>query len=252
MNPLPLALVLAAGLGLGLGASAQAATLRSCDFDSDFDLRIERAGLVFHRTAGTPRKVEMRAGVLRIDGKGMALSEADRERVRGIEAGVRELVPEVKAIAIDAIGIASDALTQVAVSLAGDDADRAISRMKRVGSELRTKIERSNDSGDWDDGQFEAAIAELTGEAVPLLVGSVTKIAVKAALSGDTAEADRLEARVEAMERELEASVERRSKAIEARAESLCPRIAALDRLESELELRLADQRPLDLMRARR
>jgi hypothetical protein len=248
MKLLPFALVAA----LGLSTTAHAGRLDACDFDSDFDLRIERDGLVFHRAQGAPQQVEMRDGLLRIDGELVTLSTADRARVQRIEAGVRELVPEVKAIALDAVGIASEALTHVAATLAGADADAAIARMDALGAELRAKIERSDDSGDWDEQQFEQAIRELTGEAVPLLVGSVTRLAIEAALSGDTSVAEDLEARVATMERELEARVERRSKSLETRAEALCPRVAALARIESELELRLADRRPLDLLRPER
>ena len=237
---------------LALSTTAQAGSLSACDFDSDFDLRIERDGLVFHREQGVPMKVEMRDGLLRIDGSIVTLSTADRERVRRIESGVRELVPEVKAIALDAVGIASEALTHVAATLAGADADDAIARMDRLGADLRAKIERSDDSRDWNEEQFEDAIKDLTGEAVPLLVGSVTTLAIKAALTGDTSAAEDLEARVEAMERELEVRVERRSKALESRAEALCPRVVALERIESELELRLADNSALDLLRLER
>lgn len=248
MKPLPFALVAA----FGLSTAAQAGSLDVCDFDSDFDLRIERDGLVFHRGSGTPLRVEMRDGLLRVDGELIVLTPADRARVREIESGVRDLVPEVKAIALDAVGIASEALTHVAATLAGADADRAIARMDELGAELRAKIERSDDSGDWNEEQFEDAIRELTGEAVPLLVGSVTTLAIKAALTGDTSAAEDLEARVDAMEQELEARVERRAKVLEARAEALCPRVVALERIESELELRLADNRALDLLRADR
>ena len=244
MKRLTLALVAA----LAFGAQAHAGGLHTCDFDSDFDLRIERDGLVFHRDQGAPMKVEMRDGLLRVDGAIVTLTPADRARVRRIESEVRALVPEVKAIALDAVGIASEALTHVAATLAGADADKAVARMDEIGAELRAKIERSDDSGDWSDAQFEQAIKELTAEAVPMLVGSVTSLAIQAALSGDASAAQALESRVEGMEKELEARVERRSKALESRAELLCPRVAALDRIESELELRLADNRALDLL----
>jgi len=50
------------------------------------------------------------------------------------------------------------------------------------------------------------------------------------------------------MERALDAEMAQRSAALEARAEALCPRLARLDALEEELELRLADGSRLDLV----
>jgi hypothetical protein len=235
-----------------LCGSAHADGLHTCDFESDYDLRIEPRGVVFHRSSGTPGRVEMQAGRLLVDGREIALSAADRERVHGIEARIRELVPEVKALALDGVGIATEAVTQVALAFADGDADKVVGRMDELGAELRARIERSDDSGDWNDAEFERAIGRLTGEIVPLLVGDITSLAVKAALSGDDSGARALEQRVEAMERELEQRVEQRSRSLEARADALCPRIEELDRLESALEVRLAGNQALELLRAER
>lgn len=235
-----------------LCGSARADGLRTCDFASDYDLRIEPRGIVFHRDAGAPARVEMRAGRLLVDGEVIVLAAADRERVASIEARIRELVPEVKAIALDGVGIALEAVSQVALAFADGDAERIVGRMDELGAELRTRIERSDDSGDWNEAEFEREIGRLTGELVPLLVGDITGIAVKAALSGDDRGARALEQRVKAMERELERRVEQRSRSLEARADALCPRIAELDRLESALEVRLAGNRALELLRAER
>lgn len=224
------------------------AGLEACDFDSDYDLRIEPSGLAFHRDAGTPATVEMRGGRLVVDGRDIALSAADRDRVRRYEQTVRDLVPEVKAIALDAIGIATEAVIQVAATFAGDDSADSIARLREVGAQMRAKIEASDDTGEWDEAEFERTIASLTAELVPMVVGDVTAIALKVALSGDEAAAKELEQRAERMERELEARVEKRAKTLEARAEALCPRVAELDALEAAMELRLADSRPLDLL----
>jgi hypothetical protein len=243
-------LPLAFAASLFCAGTAAAGGLDACDFESDFDLRIEPSGLAFHRDGGTPATVEMRSGRLVVDGREIALSAADRARVRRYEDTVRELVPEVKAIALDAIGIATEAVTQVAATFAGDDGAKSIARLREVGAEMRAKIESSDDTGEWNEAEFEAMVASLTAELVPMVVGDVTAIAIRVALSGDEEAAKELEERAERMERELEARVEKRADELEARAEALCPRVVELDALESELELRLADNRPLDLLQA--
>jgi hypothetical protein len=50
------------------------------------------------------------------------------------------------------------------------------------------------------------------------------------------------------MEKAIEAGVEKRAAVLEARAEALCPKLLALDRIESQLALRLADDTTLDLL----
>jgi hypothetical protein len=244
MRMLPLAFAAT----LFCAGTATANGLDACDFESDFDLRLEPNGLSFHRKAGTPADVQMRNGELIVDGRSVALSAADRARVKQIEDNVRALVPEVKAIALDAVGIATEAVVQVASTLGGDNSEEAVERMHELGAELRDKIERSDDSGDWNEAEFERTVAALTVELVPMMVGNVTSIAIQAALTGDEGAAEALERRVEKMEKELEARVERRADDLDERAEALCPRLVELDALESALEVRLADNRPLDLL----
>lgn len=51
------------------------------------------------------------------------------------------------------------------------------------------------------------------------------------------------------METAIERDVEARAERLEKRAEALCPSVADLDVIESSLDLRLADNQPLDLVR---
>lgn len=247
MKLLPFAL--AAAL---LVAGPAAAHFDACEFESDFNLRIAPDALRFERDGGTPKRVEMHAGGLRVDGRELALSPADRARLRDFERRIRALVPEVKAIAIDAVAIATEAVTQVAVSLAGRGNSASVARIEQLGAELVAKIERADDTREWNGGEFERTIAALTAEVVPALIGDAASIAVQAALSGDARAAQDLEARVQNIEKEIEARIEQRARSLEARAEALCPRLAELDALEAQLELRLAGDGRLDLLQLER
>lgn len=234
------------------GHAVAGGQLDACEFESDFDLNIGAGQLVFERNSGTPAKVMMRDGLLIVDGRELALSAADRARVQQIEREVRALVPEVKAIALDAVGIASDAILQVSTALTGAPDEATTRRAHDLGAKLRARIEASNDSRDWRDGELEEAVSELTAEIVPSLVGNVAALAVQAALSGDESGAKALEERMEKFEKELETRIEARAKEIETRADALCPRLAELDALESALELRLAGNAALDLLQVER
>jgi hypothetical protein len=153
---------------------------------------------------------------------------------------------------MDAVGIASDALIHVATSLSGQTDDATAQRARELSDRLRARIQDSSDSSEWNEGEFEKEVAGLTAELVPSLVGNVAALAVQAALTGDEAGAAALEKRMENFEKELETRIESRAKEIETRADALCPRLAELDTLEAALEVRLADNRPLDLIQLER
>lgn len=245
MKTLPLALAAAA-----LFAAGPAAALRvdACRVESDYTLRIAPEALHFERTAGTPGRIEMRAGGLRVDGRPLALAAADRDRVRAYERRIRGLVPDVKAIAIDAVGIAIEAVTQVAVSFSGRNDSAAARRMEQLGAQLVAKIERADDTREWNDGQLERAVTALTAEVVPALIGDASASAVQAALTGDVGAAAELEARMQDIEHEIQARVEPRARALETRAQALCGRLAELDALEAAIEARLDGGGRIDLL----
>jgi hypothetical protein len=76
----------------------------------------------------------------------------------------------------------------------------------------------------------------------------VTAQAVKAAFTGDATAAAELEARADGIEKSIERAVEKRSAELEARAKGLCPRLRTLERMQSDLGVRLADGSRLDLI----
>lgn len=223
-----------------------------CEVRSDYSLRIEPSSLVWTRDSGDKRRIEMSRGRLTIDGREQALSPADRERIATIEANVRELVPEVKAIAIDAVAIAFSALEEVG-RMMGNEAnlvDRA-EQMATLRIAAERKIEDAFTRNAWSDADFDAVVEESVEKLVPIVVSDIAAAAVKVALSGDVAGAERLEERAKQMEATIEREVEGRADALEARANALCPLVADLDRIDDALEVRVADNQKLDLLRVR-
>jgi hypothetical protein len=231
---------------------ARADGLDVCDVESDYDLRVGPASLTFERDGAAPRRVEMRGGRLSIDSVEVPLSAADGARIAEFESLVRAAIPEVKAIAIEAVGIATEAVVQVATTFSADRSAATLKRIERLSDDLSKRVQASADSADWRDAEFETAVEALVEELVPAMAGDVAAIAIKVALSGDETAIRDLEARAERMEKAIEAGVEKRAAALERRADKLCPRLVALDRLESELTLRLTDNARLDLLQIER
>ncbi|MET0227018.1 MAG: DUF2884 family protein, partial [Dokdonella sp.] len=185
------------------------------------------------------------------DGQVLAVGAADRQRLLDIEHGVRDTLPEVKAIAHEAITIAIDAVTEVSAAFARDpDAARASAqRLARAAHELDQRISESTSFNDWKDGDIDRLVGGIVGTLVSEIVGNVAGQAITVALSGDEKAAAELEARANGIEKNIDRVVERRSKALEQRAGGLCPRLHTLASTAAALEVRLPDGGRLDLAR---
>jgi hypothetical protein len=225
----------------------------SCDLHSDYSLSLTPDALRFQRDDASTR-IELRQGALLVDGRAVTLSPADRERLQSFEKELRAMMPEVRAIALEAVDIAYTAVAHVLRAFAEDSAsaERSIARMETEHAKARQKIEQGMGAPFFDDREFEKMVESTVATVVPEIVGDVTAAALKAAFSGDEHAVQELERKAERMEKEIERDVEKRAEGLEHRADQLCPRLTELDRIESSLELRLADGRPLNLLESRR
>jgi len=246
-------------LALALGAAVSAIPapafahmhVRDCGVHSDYSLSIKPDRLVFKRSHGAPTEVEIADGTLRVDGKLVATSAEDATRLRDAEREVRSLVPEVKGIARDAIAIAFDAVAQVAAAFAhdGDAARASAERIARAGREIDRKIAETDSFDHWQDADIDRLVESTVDALVPEIVGNVAAQALRVAFTGDTAAAAELEARADGISKSVDRAVAKQAAALESRAMSLCPRLHALERAESELQVRLSDGSRLDLVR---
>jgi hypothetical protein len=248
-------LALAALLCTAAGAASAGTdvSLDQCDLATGWSVSMAQDELAFSREgASAPARIELIDGRLRVDGREVVLSADDRRRLREYEDTVRALLPEAQAIALEAIEIAFAAVDEVARMFAPkDEAGYAATAEKLATARIiaRRKIEDAFAGRGWSDAEMERLVEDAVAQLVPALVGDIVGTAVKVALSGDEAAAKELEARAERMEREIEARVEGRAKALEKRAEAFCPRLVALDRLESDIAAEIAPGQRFDLIR---
>jgi hypothetical protein len=245
------AAIFALALGAAFAAPAFAHVhIGDCGFHSRYALTIKPDRLVFTRSTGAPSDVEIADGRLSVDGKSIAVSDADAKRLRDAEREVRALVPEVKGIARDAIAIAFDAVAQVAAAFAhdGESARASAERIARAGREIDRKIAETDRFDRWQDADIDRLVESTVETLVPEIVGNVTAQALKVAFTGDATAAAELEARADGIEKSVDRAVEKQSAELEARAMGLCPRLRTLERMQSDLDVRLADGSRLDLI----
>lgn len=252
MRPLITAIALAASLAPGLPAHAEGVHLhdQKCSFGTDYDVRVQPDGIAFERDDGTPGRVFMHDGALRVDGRAMAVSAGDAARLREYEGQVRRLLPEVAAIAREGVDIGFDALTTVVATFADEPAERS-----RLTEELNAQhrqalasVDNGLGQGVWRKHSVEDLMEHQVGDAVSTLVGTVTAKAVKAALSGDQSQVAALEARADSLDKSIDKEVNARADRLGARADALCPQLARLDQLQQQFEFRLKDGSRLALV----
>lgn len=246
------AFAVAAGLASGLPAHARGLHMQheQCSFRTDYDVLVQPSGIAFERSAGTPARVLMHDGALRVDGRDVAVSAADAARLRAYESQVRSLLPQVASIAREGVDIGFDALTTVVATFAEEPAERS-----RLTAELNAQHKQALASVDdglgrgvWRQHSMDDLMEHQVGDAVSTLVSTVTAKAVKAALSGDESRVAALEARADALDRSIDKQVDARADRLAERAEALCPQMARLDALQQQFDFRLTDGSRLALV----
>ncbi len=235
-------------LALALAAGSSQAGNVSCEVGSDYDVNLSSGKIQFNRDEGSPSRIEIDRARLRIDGKEVALSAADRERMERYASGLLAMEPEVKAVALDAVDIAFTALSEVARGLSSDS-DPMLATLSEVRGRVEREIRTAPESVINEDA-FGDAVGDAVAELIPALVGNIVKEALSAAFSGDMARAESLEARAQKLEAEIERRIEPRARALEVRTKRLCEQVAELDAIESEFEYRLPGGEPLDILRS--
>jgi len=221
-----------------------------CNLHSNYSLSIHPTDLTFTRTVGAPGTVVIADGTLRVDERQLSIGSADQRRLRDIERGVCESIPEIRAIAHAAISIAFEAVGEVAAAFARDteSARASAQRLSLDAHELDARIDASNGFSGWRKEDIDSVIGGAVQSLVGELAATVAARAVTVALSGDEKAAADLEARADGIDKTVERIVAKHSKDLDQRALGLCTRLRTLAGIEDRLELRLPDGKPLRLV----
>lgn len=245
-----LSIALAAALMAPLSQAMAEVHIESrCEVDSPYSMKVEPARLIFSKEGAV---IAFAQGELYLDGKLVELSSADSDRVAAFEQDVRALIPEVKAVAHEAIELAFVALHRVIDTFASDGNKASFNaELEAMRVEIASAVTRAESTTEFDNGEFESKISEFATRLAPRVAGEFASQAIAAAMSGDEASVNAIEAKASRLERDIEASIEAPAKALEARVDALCPRVQALDRIDNQMEMRLPNGEPLDLLKVK-
>lgn len=238
---------LALGCALLLVCGGAAAAGRSvnvdCDVRSDYDFALTKKSVILTRKDGAPKTVLMRQGRLFIDDRWVEVSDADRDRLVDYEREARATMPLAAQVGRDAATIAFTALGEVARGFSRDPGATEV-KLRQARVELDRSLARSVSPTHFNSAELGDGIGEAVSNVVPRVVADIVGGALRAALSGDTAQLERLDN----LDARIEAVVEPRARALERNAGMLCRSMQALDRIDEALAYR-HDGRPLDLLR---
>jgi len=215
-----------------------------CSVDSGYQLDLHGSAFVFTREQGSPARMSLGGGMLFVDGREVALTPADRERIASFEGELRQLLPEVRKVVVEGVAIAFAALEEVARGLASDP-DASIASLRS--SHARIRHELDSRPIVFSDATIERIVEPLVTEYVPTIIGGVVSMAVKAAFAGEE-KAREMENRIKRMEREIDLRVEKRAKQLEPLIEGMCQRMRRMDAIDNALEYRTPDGKRIEFL----
>ena len=172
----------ASSLAFACGVQAKERTIDvSCNASSDYQVSLSGDAFVFENDQGRDTRVVLGGGKLFLNGKPALLSAADQKRVDAFETELRLLVPESRQVAVEAVGMAIDALSEVSIALSGDEGKRGDYDKVRV--KALAAARNSKTLPIFNDQAMDGIVDPIVAEFVPDITGSALGFAMKSAFS---------------------------------------------------------------------
>lgn len=222
----------------------------SCDASSDYNVSLIKQAFVFEGTQNGKPVVVLGGGKLFINGKQSLLSDADQMRINSFETEMRLLLPESQKVVIEAVNIAYDALSIASASLSGNPS-KVLANYQADRKTTLKELQNTKNVFMFNDDAMEAIIKPIVAKFVPTIAGNAVGFAFRAMFAGE-AKANEMEARMEAMENDLDKQIEARADALEPLAEKMCKRIHKMDEIENSLSVKLPNGKPINFLEVKR
>ena len=219
----------------------------SCDVKLESGIKISSQSIEFLDDSKSILYKIVNDEVLIVDGQTISLNATQQSIVSEYSTSIREVVPEVKDIALDAIELASDGVNMAFNELLGEG--------NSVGADISAELNIihqqiedhfSADSGLYidDDGlagddifgeDFEERIESVVEKAIENSMGTLL-IAVGKEMLSSGGDMDKFETRMEDFGQKIEHEMETRAQEFEKRGEALCHTAVEIDNFESQLQ----------------
>lgn len=222
--------------------AAPALSSRQCGVSTPYNVLVDSGGIWLRQPGQVPAEIFFHDGALNIDRKPVPVSAADAQRLRQLEWGTRQLVPAVAGLAGEVVDITFDAFSATVEILSGSKGKaRQVARLR---DDAHQYVHRTLGRGIWEQADFGDGFEQRVEQAAQSMADSLARGVMWSMFTGG---AQRMEARANKVEAQLERTMETRAQALEAHAQSLCTQVLALDQLQQALEVRYQGQ-PLGML----
>lgn len=218
----------------------------NCDASSDYNISLVKQAFVFEGPKNGKPVVVLGGGKLFINGKQSLLSDADQKRINSFETEMRLLLPETQKVVTEAVNIAYDALSIASASLSSNP-DKVLANYQADRKATLKELQNTKNVFMFNDDAMEAIIKPIVAKFVPTIAGNAVGFAFRA-MFADEAKANEMEARIKAMENDLDKEIEARADALEPLAEKMCKRIHKMDEIENSLSVKLPNGKPINFL----
>lgn len=231
----------------------------SCDLDLNAGLTIKDNVVSFTKHDKTLYKI-YNDQTLVVDGDEVALDSSQQALVTQYSTQIRQVVPEVKVLASDAIDLAIEGVNLAFNELLGEGNNVAHDltvQLNAISEDIDQTFDANNFSidehgtlqGDFFGEAFEQRIEGLVEETVKNSMGTLLiAVGQEMLFSGGNMEA--FETRMEDFGTRIEQEMEARAEKLEGRAEALCQSVKAIDELEEQLKSSIEEMPKTDVLRA--
>ena len=227
---------LAGLLSLCAFAALSTSAHQQCDFGLEGELEYNEGEITFLTQSGEIKVRIDQQNVLYLEGDRQSLDSEQQKLVSAYAAQIRETIPLVFEIIVEASEIGLQAATMaLEVLFEGEDFDGLSKDLAEIREDLEQKIDATHFSTrQFEDSELEERIEATVSKAVATVMPEIAAMAIRAAFSDEGGLAG-IEARADKLELLIEQKVEARADALEVRAEGLCKVMEKLDALEEKL-----------------
>lgn len=200
-----------------------------------------------------------------IQGREVTLDEKQQELLTQFSTGIREEVPEIVSLAIEAIDIGLKAVNEVIGGLTGENSasqQKVQAKFEELKWRIRARFNQSannyfiapQDFNDFDEmftGEFEQEIEEIIQNSIGTLIEAVGQSLLNDSEHIESSGEPRItpfDERISSMSKGLELEVSKRAKALDLKADRFCQQLIELDKLEHQLHLSIEKLKPFNLI----
>ncbi|CCQ11211.1 hypothetical protein PALB_20850 [Pseudoalteromonas luteoviolacea B = ATCC 29581] len=220
----------------------------NCEVSFQNDVRISNDQIIIENQSNR-QAILRKDGSLVIDGKAHDLNHHQKQFLTEYNEALRQELPKVATIALDAVKIAGVAINEVASTFNINSLHHMHGMMDEISQEIQTTFYRQdefvmgektfNEFGETFDQKFEARLESAIEKTMTESIGSIL-VSLGSAMMSSGGNMAEFESRMETLGETIEQRVEAEAKSIEARAEKLCQDFEQV----ASLETRLSDEIP--------